>query len=49
MEEIKDPLSPIAHLISKVNRLELLRHFRIADFKDTDELLGHIAKKKGHL
>jgi len=49
IEEIKDPVQPIQHLISKVDKQELLRHFRIADFKDVNELLGHIAKKKGHL
>jgi ribosome biogenesis GTPase A len=27
----------------------LLRHYRIADFKDADEFLANIAKKKGHL
>lgn len=49
IEEIKDPIAPIANLVKLVNRQELLRHFRISDFKDTNELLGHIAKKKGHL
>ncbi|CDW80860.1 gtp-binding protein- [Stylonychia lemnae] len=49
IEEIKDPIQPIQHLINKVEKQELLRHFRIADFKDVNELLGHIAKKKGHL
>lgn len=49
IEEIKEPVKPIAHLISKVEKAELLRHFRIADYKDVNELLAHIAKKKGHL
>lgn len=49
IEEIKDPIKPIETLVSKVNKQELLRYFRIADFKDVNELLGHIAKKKGHL
>jgi hypothetical protein len=49
MDEIKDPVQPIESLISKVDKQELLRHFRIADFKDVNELLAHIAKKKGHL
>lgn len=34
VEEIKDPIKVVPSLIMKVNKQDLLRHYRIADFKD---------------
>lgn len=39
IEEIKDPIGIIPALIEKVEKLELLRHYRIADFKNPEEFL----------
>jgi len=30
-----------------IDKVEFLRHYRIADFKDMDEFLDQVAKKKG--
>ena len=49
IEDIKTPVQHVSYLIGKVQKEELLRHFRIATFKTVEEFLSHIARKKGHL
>jgi hypothetical protein len=36
-------------LMSRVDKEELLRYYRIADYKTQQEFLGQIARKKGFL
>jgi hypothetical protein len=36
-------------LLGRVQKEELLRHYRIADFTKQEEFLGQIARKKGFL
>jgi len=49
VEEITDPQRPIEALLGRVEKEELLRFYRIADFATQQEFLGQIARKKGFL
>ena len=40
VEDIVDPIKPIDALLARVQRDEVLRFYRIADFKTTEEFLG---------
>jgi hypothetical protein len=41
------PVEPVDEIMQKVDKVEMLRHYRIPDFKNTVEMLQHIAIKKG--
>lgn len=47
VDDIIDPIEPIADLLNKVAKPEILRHYRIANFNTVDEMLSLIALKKG--
>lgn len=49
VEDIEDPIKPIDALLSRVQKEEILRFYRIADFKTTEEFLGQVGRKKGFL
>jgi nuclear GTP-binding protein len=49
VEDIQDPSRPIEALLNRVEKDELLRYYRIADFTRQEEFLGQIARKKGFL
>jgi nuclear GTP-binding protein len=49
VEDITDPLRPVEAIVNRVQKDELLRFYRIADFKTQDEFLGQVARKKGFL
>jgi len=49
VEDITDPQRPVEALLGRVQKEELLRHYRIADFTTQQEFLGQIARKKGFL
>lgn len=49
VDEITDPLRPVEALLSRVEKEELLRFYRIADYNTQSEFLAQIARKKGFL
>jgi nuclear GTP-binding protein len=49
VEDIEDPLRPVEALMNRVQKDELLRFYRIADFTRQEEFLGQIARKMGFL
>jgi nuclear GTP-binding protein len=49
VEDIQDPLRPVEALMNRVQKEELLRFYRIADFTTQEQFLGQIARKKGFL
>jgi nuclear GTP-binding protein len=40
VEDIEDPLRPVEALMNRVQKDELLRYYRIADFTRQEEFLG---------
>ncbi len=42
-------MRPIEALLNRVEKEELLRYYRIADFSSQEQFLGQIARKKGYL
>lgn len=40
VEDIVDPIRPIEAVINRIQKDELLRFYRIADFKTVEEFLG---------
>lgn len=40
VEDISDPIRPVEALLARIEKEELLRIYRIADFKNVDEFLG---------
>jgi nuclear GTP-binding protein len=49
IEEITDPIRPIEAMLARIPKEDLIKYYRIADYKTTDEFLGQVARKKGHL
>ena len=49
VEDILDPFRPVEALMGRIDKEELLRVYRIADFTKQEEFLGQIARKKGFL
>jgi nuclear GTP-binding protein len=49
IEELNDPVRPVEALLGKVDNNELLKFYRIAHFKNVDDFLGQVARKKGLL
>lgn len=44
-----DPFRPVEALLARVPQEEILKLYHIAEFKDTDNMLGQVARKKGLL
>jgi len=49
VEDIVDPMRPVEALLGRVEKEELLKVYRIANFETLEEFLGQIARKKGML
>jgi len=46
-DEIMFPVEPVEEIMQKVEKTEILRHYRIPMFETTVQMLEHIAVKKG--
>ena len=49
VEDINDPIRPVEAMLGRIQKEEVLRLYRIADYNTVDEFLGQVARKKGHL
>ena len=49
VEELADPVRPIEALLDRIERDQLLKFYRIAQFDSVDGFLGQVARKKGYL
>jgi len=49
IEQVEDPMSPVATILKRCNKVTLLSIYKIPDYTTVDEFLGHIAKKVGKL
>ena len=47
-EDIEDPIRPVEALVARVDREELVNMYNV-EFKNVEELLGHISRSKGFL
>ena len=47
VDELKNPVSVAGQVLAKVGKEEVLRHYRIANFQSTEDMLKLIAQKKG--
>jgi len=47
VDDIVDPIQPVESLLEKIEKPEILRHYRIGNFSNATEMLEQIAKKKG--
>lgn len=47
VDDLPNPVALVDEIVSKLEKDEILRHYRIANFKDTNEMLELIATKKG--
>ena len=47
VDEIKNPAIIAEQILAKVGKEELLRHYRIANFESTEQMLQNVAQKKG--
>jgi len=48
-ENVVDPVGPIEEILKKVEKNELLVHYKIAEFSDATEFLANIAVSRGKL
>ena len=49
IEDVQDPQRPVEALLGRVQKEELLRYYRIADYNTQQEFLAQIARKQGFL
>lgn len=49
VENVNDPIGPIEEIIKKVNKNELLVHYKIPDFSNHNEFLVNVAMARGKL
>lgn len=42
-------MRPVEALLNRIDKNELLVHYRIADFENIDSFIGQVARKKGFL
>jgi nuclear GTP-binding protein len=49
VEDLPDPMRPVEALLNRIEKQELLVHYRIADFDNIDSFIGQVARKKGFL
>ena len=47
VDEIEDPISLIPSVLTRVEKPEIMRHYRIAHFDSVEKLLELLAFKKG--
>lgn len=47
VDEITKPQEVISSILAKVDKTEMLRHYRIANFESVGKLLELVAQKKG--
>jgi hypothetical protein len=47
VDDLTDPVSLVPEILEKLEKEEILRHYRIASYKDTNHMLELIAVKKG--
>ena len=47
MGDLEDPIKLIPEIVEKLDKEEILRHYRIAIYNDVDHMLELIAVKKG--
>jgi len=47
VEDIADPIRPVTALLKLIEKSEILKFYRIGDFKTTEEFLGQVARKRG--
>lgn len=49
VEQIENPLGPLKSIFEKIEKVELLRHYRIGGFETVDQFLEQVARKKGFI
>jgi len=49
VEELSDPIKPVEALINRIENDQLLKYYRIGQFKTTEQFLAFVARKKGQL
>jgi nuclear GTP-binding protein len=49
VEELSDPIKPVDALLNRIEHDQLLKYYRIAKFKTTEQFLASVARKKGQL
>ena len=47
VDDLQEPIKMIPDIMQKLDKEEILRHYRIANYKDIDHMLELIAVKKG--
>lgn len=47
VEDLQFPQQTLEQILPKIDKSEILRHYRIANYENTDSMLNLIALKKG--
>jgi len=47
VDDLIDPVAYMAELVEKIEKTEILRHYRIANYTNVTQMLEFIALKKG--
>ncbi|XP_076040959.1 nucleostemin 1 isoform X2 [Oratosquilla oratoria] len=49
VEQLQDPVKPVQAIVARADNQQLMIHYRLEEFKDTNEFLVLLAKKRGKL
>lgn len=49
VENVNDPITPIEEILKKVNKNDILVHYKIPDFSNSNEFLINVAMSRGKL
>ena len=49
VNDVVDPMAPMQKILDKVNKDDVLKYYKIADFEDSHEFLCNVAMSRGKL
>ncbi|XP_041038466.1 guanine nucleotide-binding protein-like 3-like protein, partial [Carcharodon carcharias] len=49
IEQLQDPVEPVAAILRRCNKQQVMRHYNIPEFRDTQEFLAVLARRLGKL
>jgi nuclear GTP-binding protein len=49
IEDLEDPITPVEALVNKVDKVELIKLYRVSDFETMNQFLASVARKTGKL
>ncbi|XP_074873559.1 guanine nucleotide-binding protein-like 3-like protein isoform X2 [Carettochelys insculpta] len=49
LEQVADPVAPVAAILRRCSKEQIMQHYRVPEYRDVSEFLAHLARRKGKL